>query len=772
MIHIIQCDDPSLLPFARTRLGVLRGLGLAHISQKYDVGGVTVRVQKSGEHEYIWIGGGGGFDLAMDSGLVDIKSYDPENPAVFYPGTLYEAQSTYLYNLPFLPTDPVSDWRLNPAKINTGQIAGTVRLASGRFKGKVPYDEQDASCFSPGMETLGEGPPTPKVADDSLMLKKLAAALCPASIFTGRCRLWVQAMYGNPLYTRNTVARIPNIDPDTIGVNIAPGLLVPAYLPTGELDEFDPIPVTTSCGVVFEATTGTHWLIVPSMHTTIESNVVAYPLIGSANAERMRAYIKSTNTVIPLPEDRENLEAHILASCLPDPRRAKVIGTMTTPAGWYMGYGWHWNWAGTTAVIVANAQFVQSIVPVDIVNAGMRSARYTLSLTATPVPDSFDVSFTVSKAMAEQVDWAVDRNFTVLCEPNWATRMPAKTTSKYAIELEGDAPFYAFFIRDELKVCRIKNELIVQPTGTRTITPGYGDAAFGGAITESTFGTQNGGYSDIAHGPPRWTATVSCGGWSKSGLQKSWGDGGTASTIIDKTLTGIYGAGYGGTTAIDVDMEYGDSLPYSTVHVNYGATYTGESAQMTWADTHTTVYRTGWAVIEVVVPMNDAEALYVRTETSMRVEESGQKRLRQSWPAASAGSIASDGVWVSRRRVRELDPSTLAVISDASFSRSQAEAPPAGLIGWNLISTDNSFVADPVTTGESESHLFSHAGQTTVDFGSVDQFHNNAFEDIVANFTTLSGTRTDTPVVIATARDGTVGTHDAPTPAYVIVGQL
>lgn len=57
MIHIVQCDDPSLLPFARSRLGVLRGLGLAHISQKYDVGGVTVRVQKSGEHEYIWVSG-------------------------------------------------------------------------------------------------------------------------------------------------------------------------------------------------------------------------------------------------------------------------------------------------------------------------------------------------------------------------------------------------------------------------------------------------------------------------------------------------------------------------------------------------------------------------------------------------------------------------------------------------------------------------------------------------------------------------------------------
>ena len=107
MQHIIKCDAPEYLPFARNCIRRLQATGLEYASQKFDVAGITIRVEIRPGVEYIWIEGGS-FDLNMDTGLVDIKSYDPENPAVFYPGTLYEAQSTYQYNLPFLPTDPAS----------------------------------------------------------------------------------------------------------------------------------------------------------------------------------------------------------------------------------------------------------------------------------------------------------------------------------------------------------------------------------------------------------------------------------------------------------------------------------------------------------------------------------------------------------------------------------------------------------------------------------------------------------------------------------------
>lgn len=55
--HITRCDDPKYLPFARSRLDALRMAGIEFASQSFDVGGVTVRVSKKGDQEYISISG-------------------------------------------------------------------------------------------------------------------------------------------------------------------------------------------------------------------------------------------------------------------------------------------------------------------------------------------------------------------------------------------------------------------------------------------------------------------------------------------------------------------------------------------------------------------------------------------------------------------------------------------------------------------------------------------------------------------------------------------
>ena len=59
-IHIVQCDDPKYLPFARSRLKQIRANGLAYASQQYTVDGVTIHVRKEGEQEFISISGGAG----------------------------------------------------------------------------------------------------------------------------------------------------------------------------------------------------------------------------------------------------------------------------------------------------------------------------------------------------------------------------------------------------------------------------------------------------------------------------------------------------------------------------------------------------------------------------------------------------------------------------------------------------------------------------------------------------------------------------------------
>lgn len=46
--HITQCDDPRYLPFAETRIKVLRATGLKYASQKFEIEGVQIKVRVEG----------------------------------------------------------------------------------------------------------------------------------------------------------------------------------------------------------------------------------------------------------------------------------------------------------------------------------------------------------------------------------------------------------------------------------------------------------------------------------------------------------------------------------------------------------------------------------------------------------------------------------------------------------------------------------------------------------------------------------------------------
>lgn len=60
-LHITQCDDPTYLPFAKTRIKAMRATGQKFLSQKFDVGGVRVDVRIEGEHSFVSISGGEGW---------------------------------------------------------------------------------------------------------------------------------------------------------------------------------------------------------------------------------------------------------------------------------------------------------------------------------------------------------------------------------------------------------------------------------------------------------------------------------------------------------------------------------------------------------------------------------------------------------------------------------------------------------------------------------------------------------------------------------------
>src|ERR1019366_526430 len=99
-------------------------------------------------------------------------------------------------------------WRKNPGAGNTGQVSGELDIGptktvyvnigptkSANIKGRVPLDIHPAESFHNG--TIADTSVTPQgtkddPADMNLALKKVCATSCPASVFTGKTRLYVQ----------------------------------------------------------------------------------------------------------------------------------------------------------------------------------------------------------------------------------------------------------------------------------------------------------------------------------------------------------------------------------------------------------------------------------------------------------------------------------------------------------------------------------------------------------------------------------------------------
>ena len=543
MIHIVQCDDPSLLPFARSRLGVLRGLGLAHISQKYDVGGVTVRVQKSGEHEYIWVSGGSS-EMAMDSGIISVGAHLETNPARFLPGWRYSFPP---YENNFTELVSGTAFYRNPGTTSEGQFAGVLRKGS-RFTGKV---RKDTVVESFACQTLA-GPDGTRVTnegDETLLSKKRAGIFCPASMFTGRARLYAQAMYGQHLYDRaksgddgEDVARpmpawgesgIPTlalpiyIDPNTERRALAKendDIAKAAYRAAGYLGEPPSIYNVTlniNSGVYFDPTSKKHWLINPG-----NESVTIYPLMSSSAGESMRGWIGSSSLSA---DDSKHLETFVLSACRPHVEVAVTIDTMPI-AAYASGYGWHWNWSGTMADMVQ----VQSSRQFPYPTGAMESAHFRLTVTATYSPDSGETAWQASAAqLSGPTYWETQTTVCCVTHPNWTNRyigeevkhppvywsekLPLPHDPTYGALRPLTAPIYCFYKGDELQLIEFSLQITDDIPGYAEASEGYIEMIpDGGPLDFFTYGNTIGndpGYLHVTEEiEEEYKYTIKCNG--------------------------------------------------------------------------------------------------------------------------------------------------------------------------------------------------------------------------------------------------------------------
>lgn len=492
--HITRADDPTLLPLARSKITSIRASGLKWGSQRLIVGSAIVTAQVKGRQSYISVEGYGGTNLIeMDSGIIDVGAIvvTPEHGERFLAGERrYIPEYEHIFNLPIGNTS----WWVHLR--GSGQIAGVISLGA-KIVGRVRKDTE-ANAFSPRTYDGGKdesGNELPRVvdgADQNLVDKKRAAVFCPPSMFTGRARLYAQAMYGRALYVRGKEPQDALIP--TPGASFGrgdPGLLLLDYAGSGNY-----VRMNFNTGVFLDPVTKSHWLLCPTL-----GSITIYPLIADEMGERARFRLKQGKLN---DEDTLHLEAYILASCRPDISRAVTLSiTEITP--WASGYGWHWNWSGTTADMVrvyASDPYDQSWV----------STHYRLTASGTVIPDYDPADPKYTPGAPEYIEdptrsgdtkWEAQA-FTVsgphrfimvtpvccVVHPNWTNlyfgedleHAPIYRSEKLTVNPNGwavyfdfsDVPLYAFYKKDELQVVRFSFSIGGETRpGSLDYSPGY-----------------------------------------------------------------------------------------------------------------------------------------------------------------------------------------------------------------------------------------------------------------------------------------------------------
>lgn len=749
MEHRLILGGEKWLPFARSRIKALRATGMTYASQKYEIEGVSIHVRVSGNDDYIELRGGN--SLPMDSGVVEVSNIAPESPDRYLPGELYETDGVAEYQAPFIYDETDPPGRTNPGTGSAGQLAGTISRSS-RFRGRIP---DEPASFAPGLVDADPptSPPTrvPDPSDDLLHLKKQVGILCPASIFTGKTRLYVQSMYGLPLYEYGMSGRLirTNTPPDLIQSNVAPALLVPSYVRSRDTTAWPAIVVNTSCGIWLDTSTGKHWLIQP-----MNGVVTIYPLISTPAGEALRRYLKSGSSLNST--DSEHLEAYILAYCLPDVRHSQTANGGYTCGDYSMGYGWHWNWDGTDAELVKNEMFLQDE---GEINRAMRSTHYRMSLIKVAVeppiggfgPDDAQQTWESPVAVISgPSDWMVPRGSWCITEPSHGAGVLEKTTPRYSTRFTGAATFYAFYKKNELQLCTVNVTFIPAETPHREMSERFAASLTYQSldITYTTLGENDGYLVDEFGWAATYAAQFSCAGVTTPILREGHANSGAQYLLNNKVFLGyIFFSSdtFFGSQSFQYGYPPWESVTYTRNSVTTNnAMYSYDIVTTTYSES-----RGGGA--QIVVPFNDAEAVYLRWSTSHTRTDTGTKK---QWLANIGGFKYRE-----QKIVNVYVPPLSSV--DVELLKYDWQT-GGGVSGANSGAT--TAVDTTINTDADDAKFIGKAGTLPATFTHLSEFGNAAEDFVGATFGTIS---TESAVIAPGYVDATGVTTPPAAPVFV-----
>ncbi len=730
MEHKLIQGGEQYLPFARSRIKAMRATGAKYASQRLVFPDATVRVQIVGQFSYIHITGGVQA-LTMDSGVIDALSIAEANPSAYLPGVLHETDLVAAYNAAFVLPDSGDPPRRNPGAGSAGQLAGIVTIAGGRFVGAVPVDGEDAQSFAPAHEENPSPPPDWVYATEDAVLfaKKRIAVLCPASMFTGRCRLYVQALYGQHMVS--AIGKTSTLQ-YTLADSARPALQV-----NNRRAGLPPVLVTTSSGVYFDPTSGKHWLF------TFEDGAKAYPLKAPAGVESMRVNLVAENSKLTA-EDQERLEAYVLSACLPAGDGSGIItGSADNP--YSMGYGWHWNWDGLVADAVTHTEVEQG---------GDRyylSAQWLRIQIEQPEPGQFTVT---QSAVQPAASWCLERTYWTVAEPEWSSFTLVKSTPKLTNLFECQAVIYAFYNRNELQTCEVT--VTLEPASPAAVV--YDNCSGTDVVT---VGLNEGSRSEVDPGTEYYSATFTCGGLTTQALPLGQELDYPSVTEVKNKVPGIWTAGTGseafGTRTFPVSDDYGGSATSVTAYV--ALVDANQNRQISFQTSVSSILEESYGVGTMVVPFYDAEAVYLQAAI---------ERTRTVYGNVTYNLNHNGGGTIDAFLIRNAVTSDFVTTEYYSYAQGAGGLPSAN----HTLESTTSVIPDPVvTTTYSTAKLISRAGQHDATFPNIAQFRDNSAENISSAYYTLTGALSGSlAAVIGTENGISSGLNGATPAAPILVG--
>ena len=374
----------------RSMLDELGGANGIRHRQRLGADGVTTHVKTRGGHPHFWnepLPGGEETPLSpiyMDSGVVDLISVAPEDPRSILPAPLYY-----------------------------GNIERTY-AANKKLLGKIkPPDIDTTTTTAPEEDVPGES----FVAHPNMFGKKDCAAKCPASMFTGKARLYAQAQYGAPSKNWKWTLDIPlGLSPRLINDN---GFVM--NINTG----------------VYRDDTYKHWLI-----TIYPDGIQFVRMTRSRAAEPLVELLQDA----AFQDDWDKIEAYILAYSSPSATEQYVL-TTHVPETQMLGYGWKFNWDGDTADIIQHFEGFPT----------HRTTHYRFEFERDTGPgyvyeiDRWTAELSVVDGPYE---WHNSKYAQVIANPDWLTNTLSLFGTRSGGIVPGNPPVYCFYKRNTLETFR------------------------------------------------------------------------------------------------------------------------------------------------------------------------------------------------------------------------------------------------------------------------------------------------------------------------------